>query len=155
MNSQYFDIVLRPAHTGEGWFAWLGLGSFMVSVIDKDNNYNARFATRETARAAALSAMGKLKALWLAKNTGKRMTGQRGEGGFSNKVYIHEGPADTHTDHKSSWDLPIVEELESIPISADGFTTNDELSREERKAARNRRKTENHRRNHPITSKED
>lgn len=139
MNTMYTDIVLRQA-PGGGYFAWLGLGSMMVSVLNPGLDFSARFDSRELAKNAAVSAIARLKAMALASYVAKRMRGKGIENMYSARVFVHEGPENTLSDPRSSWDLPVSEEIQTVVPALNGFPIVTDLTLDQRIESRRRRK---------------
>lgn len=150
-------IVLRPCHSADGWFAWIGLGSLIDAVLKPD--LSARWKSREQALAAAYSAiaearrecMAEIKRLldgWDPEAIDHIREGRVpvafGVVPWSRVIYVHEGDSAG----TSSWDLPVVERLDgAAAIRRVKARRESECDRAERRAALRARKSERNRRN--------
>ena len=150
-------IVLRPCHSADGWFAWIGLGSLIDAVLKPD--LSARWKSRDQALAAAYSAIAEarrecwaeiehLLCDWDIEAINHIREGRVpvafGVVPWSRVIYVHEGDSAG----TSSWALPVVERLDgAAAIRRVKARRESECDRAERRAALRARKSERNRRN--------
>jgi|LSQX01.2.fsa_nt_gb transcriptional regulator with XRE-family HTH domain len=113
-------IVLRPCHSADGWFAWIGLGSLIDAILRPD--LSARWDTRDEAIGAAFSVITDVRRQcwaeieqlldgWDSEAIQQIRDGRVpvifGVVPWSQLIAVHEGDSAG----TSSWDLPVVERL--------------------------------------------
>ncbi len=150
-------IVLRPCHSADGWFAWVGLGTLIDAILKPD--LSARWSSRERAIQAAFTAIVEVRRECMAEierlldGWDLEAVEQIREGRvpiafgvvpWLQSIMVHEGDSSG----TSSWDLPVVERLSDHdlidPVEA---RRESECDPAERRASLRQRKNDRNRRN--------